>query len=328
MSLLHYAVDAVHVLQNNPYQSDPSSTVVIVGMMERSLSNNLTNMTRGQYIGLLQFPPMKLPEHQMITSVHLCMLVYSSCPYVMQIGVYQNITPFSGRSVNYLTRPAIASVPITILQVGPDSQSRYVTCDLKMLFKDRSGYLPGFGLTLKSVGQQRGMVAFYAQEEVYAPYLDIVLHPGEEKKQSCVPEKDFAENVFRERVFELCGQEKELYTPVLYTAGVKIITFFIRNEGEHSLDFRLQISPDGREFINDQQSFSLKAGEMKAVTPYMFGKFMRVCLYPTQSGEGIAARVWCQAQTNHYMVKGNLHETSNPSDSNSLAMSLSGAFSR
>ncbi len=327
MPLLHYAYDAVHAFQNNPYLCDPSSTVIYVGIAGSGFFDDKPQSMYGQCIGLLQFPPLKLPENQMIASIRLCMMVYSTCTHVMQIGVFQNLAPFDAKNVNYLTRPAVAFPPISAFQVGPDSQSSYVICDLKMLFKDRSGYLPGFGLTLKSIGQQMGMVAFSAQEEVNAPFLKITLSPREEMKHPCSPYEGFMENVFRDCVFDLCGQEQEIYTPVLYTAGVKLITFFVRNEGEHSLDFRLQLSPDGRDFLNDQQSFSLNAGEMKAATPYLFSKFMRVRLYPTQSGQGIAARVWCQAQTNNYMVKGSMHAMSSPPES-TLAMPISGAFSR
>lgn len=323
MLLLHNACDAVSVLQRSPYLCEPSSAIVYVGSVGRGLSIDAAHTAHGQCIVLLQFPPLKLPEKQLIASIRLCMLVYSPCTSIMQIGVFQNLAPFDAQTVNYLTRPAIASYPVAVLQVGPDSQSSYVTCDLKMPFKDRSGCLPGFGLSLMSIDRQRGMAAFYAQEEVSAPYLEITLYPREEKNQPSGPDESLAENVFREWVFDICGQEQEIYTPVLYTAGVRIITFFIRNEGEHSLDFRLQLSPDGREYLNDQQSFSVKTGEMKAATPYLFGKFMRVCLCPSQSGQGISARVWCQAQTNNYMVKGGLQAASGPSESSAFSMSLS-----
>ncbi len=326
MSLLHYAGDAVHVLQDSPDQSDPLSTVVFVGISEKGFPNDTAHTARGQYIGLLQFPPLKLPANQNITSVRLCMLAYSSAPHTMRIGVYQNLALFDGRTVNYWTRPAVAPLPLAVLQVEPDGQSSYVTCDLRMLFKGRSGYLPGFGLSLRPIDQQRGMVAFYAQTETYLPYLEISLSSREEEKRPCGPEESFVENVFTERVFDLCGQEQVLYTPVLYTASAKVITFFVRNEGAYPLEFRLQISPNGREFLNDHQSFSLRAGEMKAATPYLFGKFMRVCLNPSQIGQGIAARIWCQAQTNNYMVKGDLQSLSSPPDNGTLAMSLSGAF--
>ncbi len=328
MSLFHYACDAVHVLQDKPDQSDPLSTVVFVGISEGGSPNDAAHTTRGQYIGLLQFPPLRLPEHQDIASVRLCMLAYSSTPHIMRIGVYQNLALFEGKTVNYRTRPAVAPLPLAVLQIGPDCQPSYVTCDLNMLFKDRSGYLPGFGLSLRSIDQQGGMVAFYAQNEAYQPYLEIALSPREREKRPCGPEESLVENIFTERVFELCGQEQMLHTPVLCTASAKVITFFVRNEGIYPLDFRLQISPNGREFLNDNQSFSLRAGEMKAATPYLFGKFMRVCLNPSQSGQGIAARVWCQAQTNNYMVRGDLQSSSGPPDNGTLAMSLSGAFSR
>ena len=312
MLLLHYACDAVNVLQRSPCLSDPSSAIVYVGNMGRGFSTDTEHTANGQCIVLLQFPPLKLPEQQMIASIRLCMLVYSPCTCDMQIGIFQNLAPFDARTVNYLTRPAIASYPVAMLQAGPDSQSSQVTCDLKMPFKDRTGYLPGFGLSLMSIDRQKSMVAFYAQEEVSAPYLEITLCPREEKKQLSGPHEGLVENVYKEWVFDISGQEQELFTPVLYTAGVRIITFFIRNEGEHSIDIRLQLSPDGREYLNDQQSFNVKAGEMKAATPYLFGKFMRVCLCPTQSGQCISARVWCQAQTNNYMVKGGLQAASRP----------------
>jgi hypothetical protein len=327
MPLLHYAVDAVHVFQNNPYLSDPSSAVVYVGIAGRGSSSGMPQPMSGQCIGLLQFPPLSLPENQMISSIRLCMPVYSVSSHAMQIGVFQNMVPFEASTVHYLTRPAVASFPLSVFQVGPDSQSSYVSCDLKVLFKDLSGYLPGIGLTLKSIGRQVGMVAFCARVGSYTPYLEIALCPREGKKQSCDPDKGFVENVFRECVFKLSGQEREIITPVLYTAGAKTITFFVRNEGEHPLEFRLQLSPDGRDFLNDQQNFSLAAGEMKAAAPYLFGKFMRVCLNPAQSGQGIAARVWCQAQTNNYMVKGDLKVSASLPENSALAMPISGAAS-
>lgn len=322
MLLLRYACDAVSVLQRSPYQNDPSSAIVYVGSMGRGFSIDTAHTAHGQCITLLQFPPLKLPAQQMITSIRLCMLVYSSGSCVVQIGVFQNLAPFDAKTVNFFTKPAIAYNPVAALQVGPDNQSSYVTCDLKMPFKDHSDCLPGFGLSLIPIYQQRGMAAFYAQEEVSAPYLEITLCPREEKNQPSGPDDGLAENIFREWVFDIYGKEQELFTPVLYTAGVRIITFFIRNDGDHSLDFCLQLSPDGREYLNDQQNFSVKAGEMKAATPYLFGKFMRVFLCPTQSGQGISARVWCQAQMNNYMVKGGLQAASRPSDSSALSMSL------
>ncbi len=328
MSLLHYACDAVHVIQDSPDQSDPLSTVVYVGVSETGFPNDMTHVARGQYIGLLQFPPLKLPANQSITSIRLCMLVYSPGPHPVRISVYQNRTPFDGKTVNYRTKPEVAPIPLAMMQIGPDSQPRYVTCDLKMPFKARMGFLPGLGISLVPDGQQRGMASFYAQAGTYLPYMEISLSPWEDEKQPGGTKESFIENIFSERVFELCGREEALYTPVLYTASAKVITFFVRNEGKNPLDFCLQISPDGKEFLNDHHRFSLKAGEMYAATPYLFGKFMRVCLSPEQSGQDIAARVFCQAQTNNYMAKGYLQASSNLPENRALAMSNSGAIPR
>ncbi len=318
MPFLHYACDAVFVSQDSPDQNDSFSPVVCVGFSEHRLSKPMAHAAYGQYIGLIQFPPLILPEHQKVVSVRLCMLVCSPCSHDVWVGVYQNAAPFDAGTVTYRTRPAAAPFPIASVNVTPRNRLNYVTCDMTAFMKDRQGMLPGLGFSLMAAGHRPGVAAFYAQAREYMPYLEITC--GQDAEQPGSPGSGFLENVFRERVFELRGMERALYSPSLNTAGVRTITFFVRNEGDHPLDFHLQFSPDGMVFLDDKQSFRLEAGEMKAAAPYLFGKFMRVCLNPVQDSQYTAARVWCQAQTNNYMVKGSFQEADSPKEGGAFAM--------
>ncbi len=324
MSVLHYVWEAVHVLQDHPDKSDPSLPVVCVGNLGRPYDTAMKHAFRGACIGLLQFQPLMLPKQEMIASVRLCLLVLSAGPQAVRIGVYRNVAPFEARSVTYRTRPEVSPYPAAMLQVTPENQSSYVVCDLSLLFRGQASYLPGFGLSLIPIGKNLGAVEFYAQTEAYLPFLEITTSQRENEPPPCFGGEGMMENVFRERVFELRGNESALYTPSLCTAGFRTVTFFARNEGEQPLDFRLQISPDGSDYLDDPQEFRLLPGEMKAAAPYLFGKFMRACLNATQCGEEIAARVWSQAQTNNYMVKGCRQVLSSPQGGNTFAMSIPG----
>jgi hypothetical protein len=324
MYVLHYVWDAVHVLQDHPDKCDPYLNVVCVGNLGTPYGSVAKHAFHGACVGLLQFHPLMLPQHERIVSVRLCLLVLTAGPQAVRIGVYKNIAPFNARTVTYRTRPEAEPYPIAMLQVTPEDQSRCVTCDLTPVFMGQTGSLPWFGLSLIPLGNTLGAAEFCAQKEVCLPFLEITTAQQEIPSPPDTGGDVMLDNVFRERVFELRGCEDTLCTPSLYTADIKTITFFARNEGEQPLNLRLQISPDDSDYLDDPQEIRLTPGEMKAVTPYLFGKFMRACVRSDQSGEYIAARVWCQAQTSHYMVKECRQALSIPQGGNSFTMSSPG----
>ena len=298
--LMHYACDAVYVSQDSPDRSDPMSPVVCVGLSNQAFLNDPARISYGRYIGLLQFPPLALPQGHKIASARLFLLVCAShfCP--VRVEVHQNLAPFDGRTVTYRTRPAVSPLPLGYTLVTPQSQMRYVSCDMTALLGGSQGNLPPTGFSLMAAYRETGVVAFCAQAEACLPYLEITCEPSDGEHQDSL-----VENIFRERVFDLHGEGQAQCTPVIGTAGVKTITFFVKNTGTEALEFHLELSPDGIGFLPDPQTLQVEEGEMKAATPYLFGRFMRVCLNPAKGGQRFAARIWCQAQTNHYMVRAN-----------------------
>lgn len=312
--LMHCACDAVSVSRDCPDRSDPASPAVYVGFSNQALPNDPPCPPHGRYIGLVQFPPLPLPQGRRIASARLFLLVCAPHCRPVRVEAYQNLAPFDGRTVTYRTRPAAAPVPLGDALVTPQSQMRYVSWDVTALLGGGQGILPRAGFSLVTGCRDTGMVAFCAHGGAYPPYLEITCEPSHDRRDSLV------ENLFRERVFDLHGAGQPQCTPVIGTAGVKAVTFFVKNTGAEAFAFHLEISPDGLEFVPDPQKLDVEAGEMKAATPYLFGRFMRACLNPKESGQCAAARVWCQAQTNHYMVR----ENSWP-DAGAPAMPLPGA---
>ena len=303
MSVLHYASSAVSVSQLKDRGNGPALPLLTVGFWAQPSKHPSVRMPLNQSVGLLQFSPMTLPEGCRISSVRLCLMVNEPSFRPVRIGLFSNMSGFEPETVAYETRPAIMPAPFAQFQVNPDMRWKYVACDVTVLFKNRHGYLPAMGFTLLAEDPFSGIVSFCAQSQAYMPYLEIICSPREEACRECPEDTGLVQNVFKERIFNVEGGQQELHTPALTTAGAAAITFFVKNTGMHPLNFHIQISPDGMEYLNDSQIFAVEPGDMKAAVPYLFGKFMRVSLRPLSDGYTIAARVWCQAQTKNYMVK-------------------------
>ncbi len=303
MSVLHYANSAVSVAQAIAHRTSLAAHLMHVGFYTQG-SNHLTNRIQlFQSVGLLQFLPIDLPEGCKVSSVRLCLPIYEPSFRPMRIGLFQNMNEYNSHAVTYQTRPAIMQVPIAQFQVNPDMRWKYVTCDITVVFRNCHGNLPAIGFTLLSLDSGSGMVSFCGQNQAYMPYLEILCKPQEETKEECHEEAQLVQNVFKERIFHVKGDRQDLHTPIMTTAGVETITFFVKNTGTHPLEFHLQISPDGMNYLDDPQIFDVEPCGMKAAAPCLFGKFMRVSVRPLLTGTVIAACVWCQAQTKNYMVQ-------------------------
>lgn len=291
MSLSNPACDALYVAQGAPDRNLAASPLMVVGYSGRDGA--------GYLVGLLQFPPLDLGPGYGVLSARLYMKVYRAAAAMIPVAVYANQAPFDGRTVTFSTRPAIVPYPVSCLYVPRESAESYVACDITQYLQNRPGRLPGFGFSLVSVAGYEGVAAFYAMEEACLPFVQIICRS--------MPDPDrgggLMENVFAERVFDVQGMGEDCYTPAIRMAEIETATFFMKNNGPYPAILQLQLSPDGLDFLPDKQLAEAGAGELAAVTPYLFGKFMRAQVRPARAGLPVSARVWYQAQTRNYMAK-------------------------
>ncbi len=137
-----------------------------------------------------------------------------------------------------------------------------------------------------------------------APYREEAVYA----RRDCVDEyanetdgKIYIENSFLDIRLDLVSEAAGVrFTPAFDVSAAEALTFFVKNRGAQDFEFNIQLSPDGAEFLDDKQICTVGAGELKAITPYLFGRFMRAKI--AASSGGASAAVWIQARTADYAL--------------------------
>ncbi len=252
-------------------------------------------------IGLVQFAPFQLPKNTRLVKVVLHLFVMRTKYRTNCIWVSPIMQPFDAKKVTWNTMPLIEQEPKLPILINPDDKCDYVTCDItRILSAGDAGNIPGFGLALSASRETMDFSLISANPIAYPVYATVEYDTIGTPIDPAHPR--VFKNVFQEYVFDIEGTDEYIYSPKILTKTAQTITWFVKNKGGNILNFKLQISPDGLNFIDDKQKVILQAGEMQAITPYMFAKFMRVCISPQVQGEFVQAQVLCQMQTHNYMV--------------------------
>lgn len=82
-------------------------------------------------------------------------------------------------------------------------------------------------------------------------------------------------------------------TRFILIANAQRVTVFIKNTGCSSISAWLQNSPNGTDTVDDPQVIDLAPGEIKALVPYIFSRFIRLVAAGQDGGQ---AFVWFQIQ--------------------------------
>lgn len=100
-------------------------------------------------------------------------------------------------------------------------------------------------------------------------------------------------NDFREYVEILDTGPEFAYTQAVLTQRAQVITVFVKNIGGGTVSMFLQNSPNGTDFVNDQQILTLEGGNMGYLVPYIFSKYTRLAATGSCDGK---VQVWTQMQ--------------------------------
>ena len=299
------ACDSVYVSEENPRSNyADSGSIDVRCVLSAPASGSAQSRPHPRdTIGLLRFEIPRLPGCE-LTGARLALFVGGTGSQTSHIRVYPNMEPFDTNAVTWSTRPKIRYTPVADLLVPEKKQGEYVELDVTQMVKsmDAGKGACSFGVTLAMYGRTNNAVAFASHRSEHPPYISVEFSRKRVTFRRCPPHPEAWKNVFCERNFDVHGMDDLLFSKTIEAARARTITFFVKNMGAGSLDFHLQVSPDGIHFLNDKQTLRLEANEMEALTPYLFAKYMRVCLRPVMARECIHAHIWCQMQTLDYMA--------------------------
>ena len=251
--------------------------------------NNYQNCD-GQNIGLIEFDGFMIPKDFFIESAKLYMFVSYTQNYSEQIYIYKNIDTFDKYSVTFNTRPSIFDDKNEVLLVNKKDTCNYVNVDITEFLVNSDGFINPLSLSLFGFGTSIFNSNFYNHP--------IYLMVNYKKRENCNFNFNYANNIFYEKVFDI-NEVGIAFTDMVNLKDAKTVTFFVKNLGNSTLNINLQYSPNGIDFINDPQNLTLNPLEFKAVTPYLFSKFIRMQL-TTKDESPILANVHCQIQTYNY----------------------------
>lgn len=247
--------------------------------------------SRNECRTLLQFAAKGvLPERARLVKAEICLSPVRGS--LKSICAFKNLSGFDQCTVTWCTRPKTEKAPFAWACV--DS---FIEIDVTSVLKRSGGFL-GVTLVAETVGN---LLLISCGED--GPCLRISYIEGDcPPPPPPPPSKANVENIFDQQVYTFDAQTEEVrYSSVFDAAHAERVTFFVKNTGSNPFVFNIQISPDGVDFIDDAQIFTVSPGELRAFTPYLFARYMRakIAAGPVSS----SATVWIQTQTRNYLIK-------------------------
>ena len=237
----------------------------------------------GQCRTLLQFPLSAIPKGMEPKNATIYLSPIKG--NLKAVRAFRNLSQFEGREVTWRTRPKTEKAPFASSYASEDG----LALNALPALEHCEDFL-GVTLETKSPG------SLLVRE---APYLRLRFAEGQEGG-----DKHVVSNIFSERRYSFSPSFQLVrYSPVYDASSSATLTFFVKNTGDHPFAFNIQISPDGEQFMDDLQAYTVNPGELMASSPYLFGRFMRVKIVASQPDVPTAADIWIQAQTENYIFK-------------------------
>lgn len=279
------ACQAVNISSAFPKTSFSEDGSINVALHENSDSRSV------EWQSLLQFPLNGIPVDAEIMQARLCLGRVCGC--MESVLVYRNLEYFVSSNACWQSRPKTESRPFACFSA---CEQDFVILNLLPAVKRAGVNFLGITLAPGTEGN-----AVFKKDQYCMPYLAVTYRtdyypiPGKNVKienQFLDIKHDFPQN-----------DEQERFSPTFDASSFVTLTFFVKNTCGVPINFNIQLSPDSKEYMDDRQIFKIDAGELKAFTPYMFGKFMRARIAALSPGQQTGAEIWVQAQTGNYFLK-------------------------
>lgn len=244
---------------------------------------NFYDCGRTECRSLLQFPLSAIPRDAHL--VKAALVISPIKGNLKAICAFKNLSCFDRREVDWHSRPKTERSPFAMSRVEKDN----ISLNLLPALRQRGNIL---GVTLAA--ETPGYLIIKK-----APFLHICY--GEKPDDE---DKVIIENIFSDRNFSFERSIQPVrFSPVYEASSATLLTFFVKNTGAYPFAFNIQISPDGEQFADDGQAYTVEPGELKAFAPYIFGRYMRVKIAAPEAGIPTSADIWAQAQTGNYLLK-------------------------
>ncbi len=259
---------------------------------------SLDNMGVGRYDNfstlraLIQFDITSIPEGVSITSAVMTLNVVSiyNSSIIDVVTPYRVMQDWNEYTVNWVNGPTIDNNTfggsVNLFSIGAYSW------DVTNLVKGwYTGLYPNYGVMLRSLETRNFEAKIIATRE----YADISKRPSLTITYEAT------------NLFSLYGRLKHSDTQTVVTSDsyaggnvyntseMSMYTFFIKNNGMNPAKVKLQISPDGQNWLDGSESVVVLSGEMKALVPYIYAHYSRLSYKSLNNGEQTNITIWYQS---------------------------------
>ncbi len=262
--------------------------------------SNISAMCLGRYDSchiyrlLLQIPISLIPEDAIIIEANLKLCITATGKkQPNRVTPYALMSNWSVDTVTWNSQPSF-STSIYGDSVNIKNSGQYIFNITEVVKSWYNGEIINNGIILKNEETEDNTFSkvLASPYKSYSPQVTIkyVL------KCKCECECTVIPTEFIQGEEELTTSDSYNFSLIRDTSLTKIVTFFITNIGTYAVTAKLQISPEGTIFVDDNGDVIIESGETKAIVPYIFGKFTRMAVKNINTAETSNVKVWYQAQ--------------------------------
>lgn len=265
---------------------------------------------------LLKFPRPSLAANTVVTQAELVLHPWQSRGAEIHPAfyVYSLETDFCGCLATWQRQPKFGGFPQASQPAATCAKDGALHCDITNLAMDwLSSKESHMGIAIAP--QADTCLMLHSACSAHPPCLrlhccgNLLQEPPEEERrgQQCGPDSE--EDRPRQA---LCGYREKVYlldicnatacTKAMDISQARTVTFLIKNCGCTAIGAKLQISPDGQDWMDDRQGVAVSPEGLAAITPYLFARYIRLNI-SSADPKGGKAKVWYQSQSLNYRLE-------------------------
>lgn len=301
-NIVNFPLKDVYISSKFPYKNFHGSKNLLIGKYQDTIFKTL-----------IQFDLTNVPRGYDVRNAELILYInenkYPSSPKLFNI--YQIIENFDKGTVTFDNQPLINSNPICNFIIKSRSKCS-INIDISRLFnlwyENESN---NYGLLIEGSkeNQDDSLVSFYSTNYIqrnhalrsqrFLPKLDITLDKYSididvTGKVSIVPERNFESH--EENSIKTSNQYN--YSNIYDVSIASEYTYFVKNIGSiDSCDVFIQISPNGRDWINDSRVYTIKPMEVIGIAPKIFSRFTRLAYKSSIADSPTSIDLYLQLQS-------------------------------
>ncbi|SHE48062.1 hypothetical protein SAMN02746089_00304 [Caldanaerobius fijiensis DSM 17918] len=244
------------------------------------------------FMALVQFDISSIPAGVSITNAVMTLNVIS----IYNTNIIDVVTPYrvtqdwDEYTVNWSNAPIVDDHTFGS-SVNLFSINKY-SWDVTNLVKGwYIGLYPNYGMMLKSLQTRNYEAKVIATRE----YEDI------SKRPSLIITYE-ATNLFTLYSRLKNSESQTVNTTDSYMGGnvydtseMSMYSFFVKNNGVNPAEVKLQISPNGEDWLDDSEPIVVAPGDIKAIVPYLYAHFSRLSYKSFNFGRNTNITIWYQA---------------------------------